>query len=199
MLEGEATPSDEVGSQHEVGSHMKIYINGHPMKIWIDSGSPISILTLDDFKKTLGRTGIDLKENNTEDDEFRDYSNNRFNLLGKVDVELASNGWKTRAEIRVIGGSRPSIVGRSLMGKLGLQLMQANPRGEVMSIQGVESPSGSEQAGEREEQDMDTWQHYFSKLFQKLFIRTGKIRNYKVQANFSKISYRCNKKVEECR
>ena len=159
------------------GPKLKIYIIGHPMNIWIDSGSPISILTLDNFKKTFGRTGIDLKENNTEDDEFRDYSNNRFNLLGKVDVELASNGWKTRAEIRVIGGSRPSMVGRSLMGKLGLQLMQENPRGEVMSIQGVESASGSEQASEPEERDMDTWQHYFSKLFPNFFTKTGKIRN----------------------
>ena len=128
---------------------------------------PISILTLDDLKKTLGRPGIDLKVNNTEDHEIRDYSNNRINLIGKVDVKLASNGWKTRAEIRVNGGTRPTIVGRELMGKLGLQLMQANPRGEAMSIQGNESASGNEQAGEPEEQDMDPWQQYFNKLFPK--------------------------------
>ena len=31
---------------------LKIYINGHPMNIWIDSGLPISILTLDDLKSS---------------------------------------------------------------------------------------------------------------------------------------------------
>ena len=58
------------------GTKLKIYINGHPMNIWIDSGSPISILSLDDLKRTVGRAGITLKQEDIEDDEFRDYSNN---------------------------------------------------------------------------------------------------------------------------
>ena len=45
---------------------LKIYINGHPINIWIDSGSPISILTLDDLKKTVGRTGINLKQDDMD-------------------------------------------------------------------------------------------------------------------------------------
>ena len=102
------------------GPKLKICINGHPMITWIDSGSPISILTLDDLRKTVGRAGINLKQDEVEDDEFRDYSNNRIKMLGKMEHELASNGWKTKAEVRVIGGTRPSIVGRDLMGKLGL-------------------------------------------------------------------------------
>ena len=109
------------------------------MNIWIDSGSSISILTLDDLKKTLGRKGINLKQNDMEYVEFRDYSNNRIKILGRMEVELASNGWKTRAEVRVIGGTRPSIVGRDLMGKLGLQLMQADTRGELMNVQGTDA------------------------------------------------------------
>ena len=98
------------------GPKLKIYINGHPMDIWSDSGSPISIQTLDDLKKTVGRTGINLKQNDMEDEEFRDYSNNRIKMLGRMEVELASNGWTTRAEVRVIGGTRPLIVERDLMG-----------------------------------------------------------------------------------
>ena len=126
------------------------------MNIWIDSGSPISILTLDDLKKTVGRTGINLKQDDMEDNEFRDCSNNRFKMLGRMEVELASNGWKTRAEVRVIAGTRPSIVGRDLMGKLGLQLMQADPRGAVMNIQGMEnSTCEKEQAEEPEDEHMD--------------------------------------------
>ena len=42
----------------------------------------------------MRRTGIDLKQNNTEDDEFWDYSNNRIILLGKLELELASTGGK---------------------------------------------------------------------------------------------------------
>ena len=60
------------------------------------------------MKKTVGQTGINLKEDDMEDDEFRDYSNNRIKMLGRMEVELASNGWKTREEVRVIGGTRPS-------------------------------------------------------------------------------------------
>ena len=77
------------------------------MNIWIDSGSPISILTLDDSKKTVGRAGINLKQDDTKDDEFRDYSNNRIKMLGRMELDLASNGWKTKAEVRFIGGTRP--------------------------------------------------------------------------------------------
>ena len=70
------------------GSKHKIYINGHPMNIWIDSRSPIFILKLDDLKKTVGRTGINLKQDDMEDDEFLDYSNNRIKMLGSMEVEL---------------------------------------------------------------------------------------------------------------
>ena len=183
------------------GSKLKIYINGHPMNIWIDSGSPISILTLDDLRKTVGRAGINLKQDDIEDDDFRDYSNNRIKMLGRMELELASNGWKTKAEVRVIGGTRPSNVGRDLMGKLGLQLMQADPRGAVMNIQGTEDSScEKEHVGESEEEQMDQWQLYFSKLFPKLFTRICKIRNYKVQAEFFKILVPVQQKGRgECR
>ena len=177
------------------GPKLKIYINGHPMNIWIDSRSPIFILTLDDLKKTVGRAGINLKQDDIEDDEFRDYSNNRIKMLGRMGLELASNGWKTKAEVRVLGGTRPSIVGRDMMGKLGLQLMQADPRGAVMNIQGADDSScEKEQVGESEDEQMDPWQQYFSKLFPKFFTRIGKIRNYKVQAEFFKNLVRVQQK-----
>ena len=58
--------------------------------------------------------------------------------------------------------------------------------GSVMSIHGVENAGGSKQTGEPEDQDMYPCQQYFSKLFPKLFTRTGKIRNSNVQAEFFK-------------
>ena len=166
------------------GPKQKIKINGHPINIWIDSGSPKSIFTMDELTKTLGRTGIELSQKKVEDDKFPYYSSNRIKLLGKVGLELASNGWKARIEFRVIGGNKPSIVGRNPMGNLCLQLMQTNPGETVMNIQGTQG-NGNEQAGDPEDQDIDPWQQLISRLFPKFFTRTGKITTYKVPANFS--------------
>ena len=56
------------------------------------------------------------------------------------------------------------------MEKFGLQLMQADPRGVVMNIQGMEDNTcEKEQAGESQDKQMDPWQQNFSMLFPKLF------------------------------
>ena len=83
------------------------------MNIRIDSGSPISISTLDDLRKTVGRAGINLKQDDTEADEFGDYSNNRIKMLGRMELELACNGWKTKAEVRVFDGETRTPVDAS--------------------------------------------------------------------------------------
>ena len=101
-------------------------------------------------------------------------------------MELASNGWKARIEIRVIGGNKSSIVGRNPMGNLCLQLMQTNPGETVMNIQGTQSNGGEEQARDPDDQDIDPWQQLISRLFPKFFTRTGKITTYKVPAKFFK-------------
>ena len=100
----------------------------------MDTEEWIPIFTIADLQTTLGKASIELKQKNTEDDELQDNRNNRINLLGKGDVDLASNGCKTRTEIRFIGGKRPSIVRRDLMGRLDLQLMQNSPVGFDMII-----------------------------------------------------------------
>ena len=98
-------------------------------------------------------------------------------MIGAMAVTLESNDCKINA--RVIGGNRPSIIGKDLMPQLGLQLVQQSPPGDqIMSIEEVDSePSVPE--GE-----LDSWQTYFSKQFSNLFNRVGKIRNYKLQAEF---------------
>ena len=73
------------------GPKLKIYINGHPMNIWIDSGSPISILTLDDLRRTVGRAGINLKQDDADNDEFRE-------LQQQSDQDVGQNG--TRVSIK---------------------------------------------------------------------------------------------------
>ena len=100
-------------------------------------------------------------------------------MIGAMAVTLESNGWKINARIKVIGGNRPSIIGRDLIPQLGLQLVQQSPPGDqIMSIDEVD-PEPSMPEGE-----LDSWQTYLSKQFSNLFNRLGKIRNYKVQAEF---------------
>ena len=162
------------------GARLSIKINGKQTNVWIDSGSPISIFTVGELKRTLDTASVSVNAPAPKDDEFRDYGNNPLRLLRKMNVSLEINGWVTDANMKVIGGNTPSIIGRDLMPNLGLQTVQRTPEEKVMSVQG-EQP-GAETTGE--EDPLDPWQTYFSKQFNNLFHRVGKIENFKVHAEF---------------
>ena len=83
-----------------------------------------------DRKVTLGKANLHLQPIR---EEFFDYNNNRIQILGKIAVTIALNGWMTRASVSIITGNHQSILGRDLMGTLGLELVQ---RGRVMGITG---------------------------------------------------------------
>ena len=102
--------------------------------------------------------------------------------MGKVTVTLEQNGWTTRAAINVIGGCRPSIIGRDLMHELGLMLVQAPTEQRVHKIY------SQTESAEQTEDHLDDWQRHFGKHFYQLFYRVGRIRNYEVQAEFFKNS-----------
>ena len=97
-----------------------------------------------------------------------------------MEVLLETNGWVTNANIRVIGGSRPSIIGRDLMPNLGLQIVQKAPEENVMLVQNDQLAAEATEV----EDSLDNWQIYFSKHFENLFNRVGKIKNYSVHADF---------------
>ena len=162
------------------GARLPIRVNGKQTNVWIDSGSPTAIFTIGKLKRTLGTAGVNVKAPAPEDDEFRDYGNNPLRLLGTMDVLLETNGWVTNANIRVIGGSRPSIIGRDLMPNLGLQIVQKTPEENVMSVQSDQSAAEATEV----EDSLDHWQTYFSKQFENFFNRVGKIKNYRVHADF---------------
>ena len=122
---------------------------------------------------------MQLRQLHPKDDQSRDSGNNPLKLMGKMVVTLQSNGWTTCATINVIGGCRLSIIGLDLMQELGLMLVQA-PAG-----QGVHNIQKQVDAAEQGE-DLDDWQNHFSKQFHNLFHKVGRIRNYKVQAEFFK-------------
>ena len=78
------------------------------------------------------------------------------------------------------------------MSSLGLQLIQKTPGENVMSIQGEQDGAETSNA----EAPLDQWHLYFSKQFNNLFRRVGKIRNYKVPADiFEKINPTSTKMV----
>ena len=128
------------------GARLPIKINGRQTNVWIDSGSPISIFTVGEQKRTLGTAGVNVKQPAPEDDEFRDYGNYPLQLLGTMDVSLETIGWVTEARTKVIGGNRPSIIRRDLLPNLGLQIVQRTPEQKVMSVQGeqpgAKTPNG---------------------------------------------------------
>ena len=128
------------------------------------------------LQKILGTSGEKLDDLTEQDNAFRDYGNNPLQMLGKMAVTIQPKGWKIHARIKVIGGNRPSIIGRDLMPQLGLQLVQQSPGDQIMSI---ENQDALEPEGE-----LDSWQTYFSRQFSNLFNRVGQIGNYKVQAEF---------------
>ena len=74
-----------------------------------------------DLKTTSCKTIIQLQPSK---DEFLDYNNNGINILGKVAVTMSLNGWAAPAQVSVISGNHQSIMGRDLMGTLGLELVQ---------------------------------------------------------------------------
>ena len=152
------------------GARVQVEVSGKKMWLWIGSGSPVTIFSINDLKTTLGKANIQLQPSK---EEFLDYNNNRINILGKVTVMMSLNGWAAPAQLSVISGNYQSILGRDLMGTLGLELVQ---RKKVMGITG--------EGISQEEEEYDELQTYFGKLYPNLFIRIGKIRNAKVKAEF---------------
>ena len=110
-------------------AQLPIKINGKSTRVWIDSGSPISIFTIGELRKILGASGVKLDTLSEEDNAFRDYGNNPLQMIGTMAVTIQSNGWKIHARIKVIRGNRSSIIERDLMPQLGLQLVQQSPGG----------------------------------------------------------------------
>ena len=150
------------------GARVQVEVSEKKMWLWIDSGAPVTIFSIMDLKTTLGKANIQLQPSK---DEFLDYNNNRINILGKIAVMMSLNGWAAPAQVSVISGNHQSILGRDLMGTLGLELVQ---RKKVMGITGEGSSP--------EKEEYNELQTYFCKFYPKLFTRIEKIQNAKVRA-----------------
>ena len=112
------------------GSRVQVEASERKMWLWVDSGSTVTIISMTDQKTTLGKTNFRLQPSQ---EEYLDYKNNRIHILGKVAVTMALNGWAAPAQVSVIAGNHQLILGRDLMGTLGLELVQ---RGKEIGITG---------------------------------------------------------------
>ena len=89
---------------------------------------------------------------------------------------MSRNGWVTPVQVSVIAGKHKSILGRDLMGTLGLELVQ---RVLVMGI-GITVEDNSDSA-----ERLDEVQTYLCKMYLIFFTQIEKIRNAKDRAEFS--------------
>ena len=112
------------------GSRVQVEASERKMWLWVDSGSTVTIISMTDLKTTLDKTNFRLQPSQ---EEYLDYKNNRIHILGKVAVTISLNGWAAPAQVSVIAGNHQLILGRDLMGTLGLELVQ---RGKEMGITG---------------------------------------------------------------
>ena len=110
------------------GARVQVEVSGRKMWRWKDSGSPVTIFSMTDLNATFGKSNFRLQPSQ---EEYLDYNINRVHILGKVAVTIALNGWAASAQVSVIAGNHQSILGRDLMGILGLELVQ---RGKVIGI-----------------------------------------------------------------
>ena len=88
------------------GARLLKQIHGKTARVWIHSGSPISILTIGELKNTFGASNVRLEELIPEGNEFHDYGINPLKLMGTLNVRLELNDWETIARIRVIEDNR---------------------------------------------------------------------------------------------
>ena len=113
-----ATPLDPVAVVGCVSSGCTPYVlsvdvNGTPVLFEIDTGSSVTLLTEDDFKKCGGVL------TNLEQPSVRltTYSGDAISCLGQVSVDLSIGEQSGPVLVRVVPGNGPSLLGRDVMQK----------------------------------------------------------------------------------
>ena len=82
---------------------LPLKLNGKMTTAWIDSGSPISIFTIGELRKTLGKAGVKVLPLGPNEDKFGVCGNNPLKFMGKMKATLTSNGWSSETYVKVIG------------------------------------------------------------------------------------------------
>ena len=161
------------------GAKLALRINSKATQAWIDSGSPISIFTIGELKRTLGNSQRTIETTGSERRPIPRLRQQSVKISGE-DASHASFQW-----MDLFGGYQRH---RRVQTVYYWQVFNAITRTDVgtstidRGVNSIHSKEGTVAT----DNDLDDWQTHFSKQFQHLFRRVGRIRNYKVQAEFFK-------------
>ena len=148
---------------------MEGFNNGNRFRAMIDSGSPVTIIAVDELKRIMKRGTLKVRDLFKEE-KYLDFNGKPLNLLGYVFCELqVGDSYNKKARVLVARKGYKSIIGREWLSTLRYSFMQEKGELEVISID--------------KDEELSEEMKQFVKEFPKLFWRRGKIKNYQVQVN----------------
>ena len=146
---------------------MEGFINGNKFKIMIDTGSPVTILALDEAKRIMKRDKLQVRPM-TEGDRYVDFNGKPLQLLGYVFGELPVNeNYIRKPRILIAQKGSKSIIGREWLSTLRYKLEPEQGKLIVNSI----------------EKELSEETKQLVRETPALFARQGKIKNYQVKIN----------------
>ena len=112
--------------------YMEGFISGQRFKTMIDSGSPVTILALDEIKQIMKRKELQVRSM-TESEKYIEFNGRPINLLGYIFCELQiGDGYIQKARILIAKNGTKSIVGREWLSSLRYKNEPQEVNGEVI-------------------------------------------------------------------
>ena len=123
----------------------EVYVEGRPTKALLDTGSPVSIISIEFLLQAL----LNLNKEKPKEERLkfaesklktptisiRNFGGGRVNVLSQVTVDINRGNYKCRATILVQKGSTIELLlGTDLLTKLGFDLVKTSQEGELTSI-----------------------------------------------------------------
>ena len=147
--------------------YMEGFINSNKFKIMIDTGSPVTILALDEAKRIMKRDKLQVRPM-IEGDRYVDFNGKPLQLLGYVFCELqVDESYVREARILIAQNGSKSIIGREWLSTLRNKLEPEQGKLIVNSI----------------EKELCEETKQLVKEIPAMFERQGKIKNYQVKIN----------------
>ena len=125
-----------------------VLVNNRPIKLIIDTGSPVTLIPKSKFNKVTTLKPITV--------DYRDVNDIKIKFEGKSTTNVEMNGTKHQLEILVTTRNTHPLLGLDWMGKLGITLEVENPKTEINHIT---------KTGNTEDRDITTLKRKFHKLF----------------------------------
>ena len=124
---------------------VEVCVEGQPTKALLDTGSPVSIISIEFLLRALLNLNIERPKEErlkfaesklkTPTMSIRNFGGGRVNVLCQVTVDITRGPYQCRATILVQKGSKIELLlGTDLLTKLGFDLVKTSQKGEVTSL-----------------------------------------------------------------